>query len=166
VESAIRYIEFIQDEKNERAQKSKNTEEARAIIMAFKKIGARVSTGVSYKEYPSLVGDLKYAVSIFIDTDYAKDNPQFRKIISDAMNDHENALMIWKWKFVGREVDDYLSCAMDGYKEICSHVINSYPNVPLKHYLENTRYAIPIDGAISHIWVIASRRITDADGQK
>jgi len=77
----------------------KKIEKAQKLLQVVRRFQTRVQTGVSYREYFTVLSDPKFEVQEYIRQSGA-DFPEFTKIISTAMDYYDAAGKIWGYKFV------------------------------------------------------------------
>lgn len=77
-------------------------------INALKKLQARVEVGISYRDYSPALGEVKYAVDMFLTSQSAKDFPALVIEINKAFANFTMAGLIWDEKFKGDGIQDLL----------------------------------------------------------
>lgn len=77
------------------------SEAGKNAYFALKKIEARCQAGISYRDYPSAIGEAKYLVNLYLESPNASKpkNVPFTEAIKAAMNGYELAYTIWGDKF-------------------------------------------------------------------
>ena len=75
---------------------------ATSALQAIKKLQVRVETGVSYRDYPAVLADAKYAFSEFADSDAAKTLSESEQLMRVSITHYERAAEVWRTKFSGR----------------------------------------------------------------
>lgn len=100
-------------------------EQAENAYKAMKKLSARTSAGISYRDYEPALGEVQYAVEEYLESKHAKSNPELSDSIFKAFNHYKWAKTIWALKFSGhRGVVEHIW--MDDAKEA---IIKRYPDV-------------------------------------
>lgn len=77
---------------------------AKDALKGLKKLQVRVETGVSYRDYPTVLSDAKFEVRQFNDSPGAKQLPEFSAAINSAIRHYERAQALWAYKFADREL--------------------------------------------------------------
>jgi hypothetical protein len=72
---------------------------ARQALKAFKKLEARVSTGISYRDYPAALADAKVEAEQFAGSRAAEGVPDVANLIRMIALRYEEALVLWNYKF-------------------------------------------------------------------
>ena len=91
------------------ARLAKSMAPAQQALKALKKLNARVSVGVSYKDYPQALSETKYEVELFTESPAAKDLPEAAALMKSALKDYEEAYRLWRIKFDGKELRESFS---------------------------------------------------------
>lgn len=130
---------------------------AKEAILALKKLDTRIETGISYKDYASVVADAKFPVKLFLESAEAKNEPQLAKSLSEILNLYDAAFSVWKWKYSERKVQHYIYANEDA--EIFKEIIRVFSDAPV-HYAEYTKQSyMDIDEVLSFIWQKASEEL-------
>jgi hypothetical protein len=82
--------------------------EAKPVVKAFKILQSRINTGISYRDYPEVLSEVVFEVDMFSDTEAAENNPEFTKLLADALQRYEFTYTMWSLKFRLDEVTDYI----------------------------------------------------------
>lgn len=97
-------------EKNASEAKVKDAlNEAMSAIRALKKMKARVSSGISYREYSSPLAEARYEVDQFLQSPASSMIPDVTKNISDAIDHYVFSGRVWAVKFAGGRPLDGMS---------------------------------------------------------
>lgn len=139
-------------------------ESAKEALRGLKKLEARCESGISYRDYGPALGEAKFEVNLFLESQEAKENPELTKAISKAMNHYETAQTVWKQKFDGKyaELRFTPSSAMGGI------ILEDYPELNKDSNLggalltSGNLTVIMIDVTLSHIWEEASKELKSA----
>jgi hypothetical protein len=77
---------------------------AKEALKGLKKLQVRVETGVSFKDYPTILSDARFEVRQFNDSTAAKQLPEVASAINSAIRHYERAKELWNYKFAGKAV--------------------------------------------------------------
>lgn len=136
-----------------------HAETAKDAIQALKKLQMRTETGVSYREYPSILSDTKYTVKMYVESPEGALNSELSKLLLEPLNHFESALTIWKDKFStnkGNCPSNWL-CDDDIYA-----VTKVYSDAPV-HIAGYTKIKyLDIDETISFLWAKGKKDIDKA----
>jgi len=69
---------------------------ARDSVLALKKLEARTQAGISYDDYLRALGDTKFAVNLFLDSQDSKKFSELAEAVRKAMSDYQFAGETWK----------------------------------------------------------------------
>lgn len=75
---------------------------ATSALQALKKMQTRVEAGVSYRDYPAVLADAKYAFSEFAESDAAGTLSEAVQFMRTSISHYERAADVWQVKFSGR----------------------------------------------------------------
>lgn len=133
---------------------------AKDALRALKKLEARCSAGVSYRDYAPALGDAKFEVDLYLSSEEAKENEELRKSIDNIMKHYLLAGNVWREKFNsgGRPVS--FIYARD---TIARDVIYNYPNgtsLLVDDFMQGK--IVYIDQAIGLVWETARKNIEEA----
>lgn len=135
---------------------------AKGILRALKRMEAKTSAGISYRDYSQALADVIFETSEFVDGDYGGFNKEFTAEILEAKNDYERAGAIWDIKFKGD-----ITC----YKPPCNFSFFATDGKWLEWYPELKSAYIKlgdfvagysIDQSVSIVFSAASKRIARA----
>lgn len=131
---------------------------AKESIMALKRLGSRVETGISYGDYAPALGEANFQVKLFLESQDAKSNPDLALRLLKAIKHYENALTVWNYKFSQR--GNSVALYENSDKEMFRQVLDIYPDAP---YEKGWRTNImPYAVLLSFIWNKASEEIGKA----
>ena len=82
---------------------------AKEALKTLKKLNARVTTGISYQDYPAALADAKVGVEQFIESPDSKLLPQVANSMTLAMDHFERANRLWRLKFSQNGVTEEIS---------------------------------------------------------
>lgn len=99
-------------------------ETAKDAVRALKKLEARCQAGISYRDYAPALGDAKFDVNMYIESDEAKNAPELSESIKSAISHYEYANSFWAIKFRERRVVDFIDMESIGAKSF----LQRYPN--------------------------------------
>src|SRR6266481_1879701 len=66
-------------------------QQAKDAVLALKKLEARIQSGVNYDDYIRALGDARFSVNLFTDSQEAKKYLELVKTVKDAMSDYQFA---------------------------------------------------------------------------
>lgn len=69
---------------------------AKEAVLALKKLEARVQSGVSYRDYGQALGDAKFPVNLYLESEDKK-NPALVESIKKTMEHYEVVGRVWQW---------------------------------------------------------------------
>ena len=142
-----------------RAENEKIIAAARKMLSALKRIETRVETGVSYRDYPSIVSDADYEVRQF-SSEYGPKLPQVGLGAVKVIADYQYVLSVWKIKFnqtspSGRRPNEWVWEASQ-----IQAVLSAYPSAISARLSDGT---LSIDRVLSIVWAEASSKIKDVE---
>lgn len=73
--------------------------EARGALVALRKLDARVSVGISYRDYPSVLSDAKFAVGQFSRSEAARNLREMDTRLENVLHHYDTALDLWRVRF-------------------------------------------------------------------
>jgi hypothetical protein len=100
---------------------------AKEALMALKKLQAKVQVGISYKEYGPAVGDTKFPVNLFLESNEAKKDFKFTQAIKAAMKHYEGALEVWGCRFGSYGLTEILTAPM--YDAVIQNILKNNPEL-------------------------------------
>jgi hypothetical protein len=74
---------------------------AKEAIYGLKKLEARVEAGISYRDYSPALGEAKFPVNLYLESQEAKNNPELASLIEKVMVHYEQAGFVFKEKIEG-----------------------------------------------------------------
>lgn len=140
----------------EKERHAKAISAAKDVLKSLKKLETRVETGVSYRDYPSVLSDAKFEVKTFLGSEYSKELPEFTTAVTRAIEHFDAALSLWSHKFEGGRVRDYIMPLWDREKAVVEDLFSDYPSLRRTAWDGKGLY---IDPALSVIWGAASKKI-------
>ncbi len=72
--------------------------QARDAVVALKKLEARTQTGITYDDYLKALGEARFAVNLFADSEESKKFQTLREAVQNIMSDYQFAGDVWKMK--------------------------------------------------------------------
>lgn len=75
---------------------------ATSALQAIKKLQVRVEAGVSYRDYPAVLADAKYAFGEFAESEAARTLNEAEQLMRVSISHYERAAEVWRTKFSGR----------------------------------------------------------------
>jgi hypothetical protein len=84
---------------DERSRMLDATKEAKDALRALQKLDTRVSTGISFRDYPSVLSDAKFEVANFARSRSAILLPKFINAADDAITNYADAYAVWRQQF-------------------------------------------------------------------
>ncbi len=139
--------------KQENIEKEKFASIAKEPIKSLRKLQSRIQTGISYRDYPNAVSDAKYEVSSF-NRDYSGKTPAYSRYLNDAVVKYADAIAVWKYKFEGRGVEEWIWTT-----GAVSALTQRYPELSAVQKNAGLR----IDSVLQFLWDLAGRDIELAD---
>jgi len=157
---------------------------AKDAIRALKKLEARCQVGIAYVDYSPALGDAKFEVNMFLETQEAKQKPDFNlsgkslttynllaSSIQKTMEHYEYAQEAWQMKFGGYEYRDSIRHD-DGKAKL---ILLLYPEadkpfyeggviVEINSHVWGKVKAVDISMMIGFIWNEASKELDKAMG--
>lgn len=128
--------------------------EARAALMAVKRLQTRVGTGISYRDYPQVLSEAKFAVESFVSSPAAKTNQAVAALLTAAMQDYDTASQVWRQKFWSGGVSNFVD---DGPFQ--NRLLSEYPRVGAAR----DNIGLRIDNVLPILWRYAGERIAEAE---
>lgn len=141
---------------DEQKKKTEFISAAHAPLSALNKLAAKVSVGVSYRDYYSPLADAKVEVDSFVKGANGTYNKEFSVHIIQALTHYEVAGSIWNMRFSdrGRAPDDMA---------ITQGFLDLYPQASTRTRMSgNTRF-IEYSTMLSIIWGEARNEISEAE---
>lgn len=126
---------------------------AKEAVMALKKLQARCETGISYREYSPALGEAKYAVNLFAESEEAKESPKLKDSILNAITHYEFANIVWKHKFSSRS----LTYSIDADSNAGRAIEELYPRAPTSSVFGHKFYKI--DELLLVCWAEAAKEL-------
>lgn len=152
-------LEKIANEEKIIAEKLKKVEKAQKVIQVVKRLQTRVQTGVSFRDYPSLIADPKFEVEKYI-SESANEIPEFSKNIEKSMNYYSIANSIWSIKFNNRSGRlSEITCSPNEESYVRNQLYDAYIG---KSSTLMCGEGLLISDAVSIAWSKASQAIDDA----
>ena len=131
---------------------------ARDSVKSLKRLESRVETGISYRDYAPALGEAKFQVKVFLESQEAESNPELRSAVSKAIEHYDNAHNVWNYKFSGGGSSSAFYESED--QAMFRQVLNVYPDAP---YTKGWRTNIMEYSVIlPFIWKKASEEIKKA----
>ena len=135
-----------------------------ASIRSLKKIQARVEVGISYRDYSTTLGDVKFDVDEFLASPEAKDKLELANSIRKTLRHYIYAKGIWGLKISGQSsiTTDINSISMPELREVVKTLLEDYPKI--KDIAKVYKYSggkpcIMMDEVISFIWKEAAEEL-------
>lgn len=153
-EAEAKFAETRAAEATQQAAKSSAEAEARAAVMAAKKLDSRVGTGISYRDYPQVLSEAKFAIETFIASPAGKANKKIADLLAEALWDYKVAHDVWRIKF-----NPSFAASSVYSKDLDRLLVDRYPKVESARERGDLR----IDRVLPVIWAYASERIADAE---
>lgn len=147
------------------AEKSKEFEKAASsaqhALKELKRLEVRVSTGVSYSDYPAVLSNAKFEVLQFTESPYAKSLPEVTAAMILAIDHYDNARTLWSYKFVGGGVPaKVVSTALSGEENYVEALATKYKGISEN---DSGYKRIFIDRGILIVWEAAANEIHQAE---
>lgn len=153
-------------------------ESAKNTFKALKRIEAKCQIGISYRDYGSALGDAKYEVNMFLESEEGKAKPALTQAFGKVMNHYQLAGEFWRLKasegrdfaivFMNSPTDTFRS---PRNQELLMRILNLYPdakkNIKIGGALEEDAFGtglIFIDKLIEFIWKEASKELKQISG--
>jgi hypothetical protein len=135
-------------------------ESAKNAVKALKKLEARCQAGISYRDYSPALGDAKFDVNMFIETNDAKELEKLRLSIMKSIQHYEYANIIWQLRFaLEQELYDVNSSFASGF-------FAAYPEANKKEteggIIDDKYNKIFFQTAISYVFSTASKELTNS----
>lgn len=131
---------------------------AKDAIMALKKLEARVQAGISYREYGPALGEAKFPVNIFSESDDAKKYPELLDSVNKTMKHYEYAGKAWPIKF-----SKYSRGLVDADSQVGMEIKALYPQAEVPSILkEKGRNQYFVDSLVKMMWQAASDELKNA----
>lgn len=142
-----------------KAENEKVFSAARRMLSALKRLETRVETGVSYRDYPSIVSDADFEVKQF-SSEFGPRLPDVGLNALKAMSDYQYVLAVWRMKFnqtsqSGRRPNEWVH-----EQSQIQAVLSAYPSAYSARLGDGTLY---IDRVLSIVWAEASNKIKDVE---
>lgn len=161
---------------------------ARQALGALKKLNARVSTGISHRDYPAVLSDATFEVRQFTDSRDAQEMPEVTEALKRALQHYVFAQRLWDLKFAGTgrtwissfdfipEPDGLFSSIQRAkpteFRSLVDALANTYPGItfepkrpsslkfaPLPSDYPQNGTVIYIEKGVAKIWAAASEDI-------
>ncbi|MBW4054504.1 MAG: hypothetical protein HIU83_03695 [Proteobacteria bacterium] len=82
-------------------------------VRALSKLEARCEAGISYRDFAPAIGDAKFDVNMFLQSQEAKDKPELTESIEKVMSHYMSANTIWTVKFTWGTMADFVPISND-----------------------------------------------------
>jgi len=137
---------------------------AKEAVMALKDIQIRCETGILYKDYAPALAKAKIPVSIYLDSDAAKNTPNLSEALKMAITHYDNAQKVWDAKYSPDKDKVYNSLCSTFSPVLFDRMTRVYPDIKVT---ENSLIitSVPcfnIDEAVQLIWSKAALEIGKA----
>jgi hypothetical protein len=141
------------------AEKMKKIEKSQKVMQVVKRLQIRIQTGISYRDYPSVLADPKFEVQNYI-SENSKDLPEFSKSLEKIMNYYSSANSIWAIKFNNRSgrVSE-ITCSPNEASYISSLLDGAYVS---RSANLTCGEGLVINDAVNMAWAKASQSIDEA----
>lgn len=139
----------------EQKKKSEFVSAARACLSAIRKLEARVSVGISYRDYYAPLADTKFEVESFVRGPNGAYNQEFTSRVSKALSHYQMAGSIWSLKFSGRRVNDDMA--------ITPEILSLYPSAAAHTRTMSNFQLIEYNKLLSIIWAEAKSESSEAE---
>jgi len=137
----------------------KKIDKAQKIMQIIMRLQTRVQTGISYRDYSSVISDPKFEVQQYT-RENTDENPELSKYISTAMDYYDVAGTIWSFKFAGRGATE-AACDPAQQNYISRKLSGIY--IPKQQDLRNYCEGPDIGTALRTAWGKASENIDAAN---
>ena len=74
---------------------------SKEAIYALKKLEARVGAGISYRDYSPALGEAKFPINLYLESQESKNNPELVSLIKNVMAYYEQAGSVFEAKLQG-----------------------------------------------------------------
>ena len=157
-EEAERQVKQKEDDLK-KAENEKILSSARRMLSALKRLETRVETGVSYRDYPSIVSDADFEVKQF-SNEFGPRLPDVGLNALKAMSDYQYVLAVWRMKFnqsspSGRRPNEWVH-----EQSQIQAVLSAYPSAYSARLSDGT---LSIDRVLSIVWAEGSKKIKDVE---
>ena len=132
-----------------------NNDLAQKTLFELKKIETKLQVGISYNEYISMIGDLNFYVTSFLESPQAKKNIDFSELIRLIYQSYYLAIDQWKYSKT--------TLYIEGEGSSFDLFASNFPDL-IKNFEDdnNLRYVAPMD-IVQKYWQIASAYIKFAN---
>lgn len=134
----------------ERAASAAERGKVQETLNHFKKMGSRLTTGISYANYVPLLGEIRAQFDLFADTPEAKKYSMVVNHMSAAIAHYQFAADLWK---------ALLDSNGSYCGSICSRLITDYPEYGDQSIHSN----FPINYALNVVWAQARKQVVLSD---
>lgn len=139
----------------EQKKKAEFVSAARACLSAIRKLEARVSVGISYRDYYAPLADTKFEVESFVRGGSGAYNKEFTEHVSKALSHYQMAGSVWGLKFAGRSINSDMA--------ITPEVLSMYPQAASYTRMIGRFQVIEYDKILSVIWTEAGKENSEAE---
>lgn len=139
----------------EQKKKTEFVSAARACLSAIRKLEARVSVGISYRDYYAPLADTKFEVESFVRGASGTYNQEFTRHVSKALSHYQMAGSIWSLKFSGRGVNNDMAITPD--------ILALYPQAASYTRTMGNFQLIEYNKILSIIWTEAKSESYEAE---
>ncbi len=133
---------------------------AEDIFKSLKKVEEKTLTGISYQDYPQVLSEAKTEVNKFLESNEARQNPQFAKHIKMAMDYYMVAKEVWDIKFNCK--DDYVMEIIDINNNCGRAIKRLYPNARAEVLPGHFGPVYAISNVLRNIFNDASKELNKA----
>lgn len=95
---------------------------------SLKKLQAKCQTGISFRDYSPALGDARFYVNKFIQSDESKNNYELTANISNAIDAYQFAQEVWNMKFTYNSPRDFVYIANDDGKLLLDAIHKIFKN--------------------------------------
>lgn len=135
---------------------------ARNALNAVKKVEARTEVSISYKDYPTVVGEAWADVKIFTESPEGKKLPEFSFLLVSAMGKYKFALDVWRVKVEDSQPTGILNDAVRADMELARSKNPVRPGHELEDAYLNKRAGLSHTAARWERFSDAALRLNDA----
>jgi hypothetical protein len=125
-------------------------------VRALKKLQAKCTVGVSYRDYGNALGDTKFEVDLFLESKKARENIPLTQHVRKAMEYYEGAANIWNVSIISG--DHYYVARSSTVRNI----IQQYPETSEAIWTPNVAEMFDFGKALSIMWGKASEELEKA----
>ncbi|HYA43735.1 MAG TPA: hypothetical protein VEF34_20725 [Syntrophobacteraceae bacterium] len=133
----------------------------REALRSLQKLQSRCETGISLNDYMAALGEARFEVKQFSETNEASKKITLCESLKRAIDHYMTAGSIWeqRLRFNSEYYSKYLFCS-DFDKSLCDALFHDYPDAYSKKYVPGN--TISLSDVISTIWAEASKEIDRA----